>query len=179
MQMHSKKKLRSELTLILLVIIACTLTGAAQQVARNDSGATPKATSETGKDESKKDERGKPQDVPKIRDAVVITASGREESLSQISTTVQILDRESIENSTAATITQFLSDNGIAFFSTWTPGQTSMDKAAILARRLSCSSTGGAQALPTFPNCLCRTSNALKSCAARPRCYTVRRRSAA
>ncbi len=125
--MQLKKKLLSELTLILFVIVACAQPAAAQQAARNDSSAAAKATNETGKDESKKDETGKPQDMPKIRDAVIITASGREESLTQISTTVQILDRERIENSTAATITQFLSDNGIAFFSTWTPGQTSIN----------------------------------------------------
>jgi vitamin B12 transporter len=58
---------------------------------------------------------------------VVVTASDREETLSQVSSTVQILDRERIENSTAATVTQFLAENGIAFFSAWTPGQTQIN----------------------------------------------------
>jgi vitamin B12 transporter len=73
------------------------------------------------------EETNKPSSPPKIVDQIVITASGREETLGQIASTVQVFDRERIENSTAATVTQFLSDNGIAFFSTWTPAQTSIN----------------------------------------------------
>lgn len=120
------KKLLSDSTRILFIILTTALTALAQQANTNSVEAAAKAANETNKDTNRKEEN-KPADVPKIRDAVIITASGREESLTQISTTVQIFDRERIENSAAATITQFLSDNGIAFFSTWTPGQTSIN----------------------------------------------------
>lgn len=120
------KKLLSDSTRILFIILTTALTALAQQANTNSVEAAAKAANETKKD-TNRNEENKPADIPKIRDAVIITASGREESLTQISTTVQIFDRERIENSAAATITQFLSDNGIAFFSTWTPGQTSIN----------------------------------------------------
>lgn len=125
--MQLKKTLRPELTLLFFIALANALTGMAQQVTRADASTAAKVADEKSKDASRKDATGKPQEVPKIRDTVVVTASGREESLTQISTTVQILDRESLETSTAATVTQLLSDNGVAFFSTWTPGQTSIN----------------------------------------------------
>ena len=58
---------------------------------------------------------------------VVVTATLEDERVSDLPVTMQTFDREEIEESAAMTVTEFLSERGVAFFSTWTPGQTSIN----------------------------------------------------
>lgn len=58
---------------------------------------------------------------------VVVTATLEDERVSDVPVTVQTFDREEIEESAAMTVTEFLSERGVAFFSTWTPAQTSIN----------------------------------------------------
>ena len=58
---------------------------------------------------------------------VVVTATLEDERVSDVPVTMQTFDREEIEESAAMTVTEFLSERGVAFFSTWTPGQTSIN----------------------------------------------------
>jgi vitamin B12 transporter len=60
-------------------------------------------------------------------DELVVTATGRAEPRSQIPGTIQIVDREKIERSSAKSITDLLAENAVGFFSEWTPGQTSIN----------------------------------------------------
>ena len=58
---------------------------------------------------------------------IVVTATLEDERVSDVPVTMQTFDREEIEQSAASTVTEFLSERGVAFFSTWTPGQTSIN----------------------------------------------------
>ena len=58
---------------------------------------------------------------------VVVTASRREERVSEVPATLQVFDRDQIERAGAASITEFLASQGVAFFSHWTPAQTSIN----------------------------------------------------
>jgi vitamin B12 transporter len=58
---------------------------------------------------------------------LVVTATGRPEPRSQIPGTVQIISRETIERSSAKSVTDLLAENAVGFFSEWTPGQTSIN----------------------------------------------------
>ncbi|WP_439496349.1 TonB-dependent receptor [Bosea sp. (in: a-proteobacteria)] len=60
-------------------------------------------------------------------DELVVTATGRAEPRSQIPGTVQVIDHEKIERSSAKSITDLLAENAVGFFSEWTPGQTSIN----------------------------------------------------
>lgn len=60
-------------------------------------------------------------------DELVVTATGRPEPRSQIPGTVQVIDREKIERSSAKSVTDLLAENAVGFFSEWTPGQTSIN----------------------------------------------------
>lgn len=60
-------------------------------------------------------------------DELVVTATGRPEPRSQIPGTVQVIDRDKIEHSSAKSITDLLAENAVGFFSEWTPGQTSIN----------------------------------------------------
>ncbi len=64
--------------------------------------------------------------TPMLSD-VVVTATGKPESRSAIAGTIQVLDRERIEASPAKSLTDLLAENGVGFFSEWTPGQTSIN----------------------------------------------------
>src|SRR5690606_28025655 len=56
-----------------------------------------------------------------------VTASGREEPLSQVASTIQIFSADSIRRSTAQSITDLLAEHAVGFFSEWTPAQTSIN----------------------------------------------------
>lgn len=58
---------------------------------------------------------------------VVVTASRQEERVSDLPVTVQTFDRRDIERSAATSVTEFLAERGVAFFSSWTPAQTSVN----------------------------------------------------
>ena len=68
-----------------------------------------------------------PAAPPRRFEEVVVTATLEDERVSDVPVTVQTFDREEIQESGAATVTEFLSERGVAFFSTWTPGQTSIN----------------------------------------------------
>ena len=59
-------------------------------------------------------------------DDVFVTAVGRPEPLSTVASTVQTIDAEEIQNAHSSTVTGALQERGVAFFSEWTPGQTSI-----------------------------------------------------
>lgn len=66
-----------------------------------------------------------PNDI--VLDQLVVTGTGRAEPRSQIPGTVLVLDQKIIERSSAQSITGLLAENGVGFFSEWTPGQTSIN----------------------------------------------------
>ena len=68
-----------------------------------------------------------PADPQRRFEEVVVTATLEDERVSDVPVTMQTFDREEIERSAATTVTEFLSERGVAFFSTWTPAQTSIN----------------------------------------------------
>ena len=68
-----------------------------------------------------------PADPQRRFEEVVVTATLEDERVSDVPVTMQTFDREEIGQSAAMTVTEFLSERGVAFFSTWTPGQTSIN----------------------------------------------------
>lgn len=75
-------------------------------------------------------EAADPQDAPqppRHLESVVVTASAREERVGDLPVTIQAFDAEEIRQSSATTVTDFLAEHGVAFFSVWTPGQTSIN----------------------------------------------------
>lgn len=60
-------------------------------------------------------------------DEVVVTATGRSEARSRIASTVQVIDAQGIESSTAKSLTDLGAENAIGFLSEWTPTQTSIN----------------------------------------------------
>ncbi len=58
---------------------------------------------------------------------VVVTATGRPELRSDITGTIQVIDQQRIETSSAKSVTDLLAENAVGFFSEWTPGQTSIN----------------------------------------------------
>lgn len=66
-------------------------------------------------------------DVIRITEEVVVTGSASREVVSDLATTVQVVDEETIERSTAPTVTDLLAELGVAFLGKWTPAQTSVN----------------------------------------------------
>ncbi len=58
---------------------------------------------------------------------VVVTATGRPEPIAQIAGTIQVIDQQKIEKSTAKSVTDILAENAVGFLSEWTAGQTSLN----------------------------------------------------
>ncbi|MEW6453070.1 MAG: TonB-dependent receptor [Pseudomonadota bacterium] len=58
---------------------------------------------------------------------LVVTATGRAEPTSQIAGTVQVINRDTIEHSTAKSVTDLLAENAVGFMSEWTAHQTSLN----------------------------------------------------
>ena len=59
-------------------------------------------------------------------DEVVVTGLGRPEPLSKIASTVQVVDSEHLRESLDNSVTELMRERAVAFFSEWTPGQTSI-----------------------------------------------------
>ncbi|HZP99142.1 MAG TPA: TonB-dependent receptor [Reyranella sp.] len=58
---------------------------------------------------------------------IVVTATGRPEPVTQFAGTVQLIDQQKIEKSSARSITDILAENAVGFLSEWTAGQTSLN----------------------------------------------------
>ena len=59
-------------------------------------------------------------------DDMVVTGTDAERPLRNVTSTMQIFTREQIRQSPASSVTEFLAEEGVAFFSQWAPGQTSI-----------------------------------------------------
>ena len=57
----------------------------------------------------------------------VVTASGWQEPVERISSTIQVISAEDIQRSRAQSLTELLSEHAVGFFSDWTPAQTSVN----------------------------------------------------
>lgn len=60
-------------------------------------------------------------------DTTLISAPRAGESLKDATSTVQVINSEQIERSSARSLTDLLAENAVGFFSEWTPGQTSIN----------------------------------------------------
>ncbi len=60
-------------------------------------------------------------------DDIIVTANRVATPLSAVANTVQVFDEEEIRKSSAQSVTDLLANNGVGFFSQWTPGQTSIN----------------------------------------------------
>ena len=60
-------------------------------------------------------------------DTTLVSAPRAGESLKDVTSTVQVIDSEQIERSSARNLTDLLAENAVGFFSEWTPGQTSIN----------------------------------------------------
>lgn len=60
-------------------------------------------------------------------DSTLVSAPRAGESLKDVTSTVQVIDSEQIERSSARSLTDLLAENAVGFFSEWTPGQTSIN----------------------------------------------------
>ena len=60
-------------------------------------------------------------------DDIVVTATRRPEARSTLAGTVQVIDQETLRSSRAQNLTDVLAENGVGFFSEWTPAQTSIN----------------------------------------------------
>ena len=58
---------------------------------------------------------------------LVVTATRRPEPRSSIAGTVQVVDEETIRRSPTQSVTDLLAEQGVGFFSEWTPAQTSIN----------------------------------------------------
>jgi len=67
------------------------------------------------------------EDPPRHFETVVVTASDQEERVGDLPVTIQTFDQEEIAASPSQTVTEFLAERGVAFFSTWTPAQTQIN----------------------------------------------------
>jgi vitamin B12 transporter len=62
-----------------------------------------------------------------IMQETVVTATGRPEPVTNIAGTIQIIDGDKIEKSTAKSVTDLLAESAVGFMSQWTAGQTSLN----------------------------------------------------
>ncbi len=62
-----------------------------------------------------------------IMPPTVVTATGRPEPASKIAGTVQVIQPEAIERSSAKSVTELFAENAVGFMSEWTAGQTSLN----------------------------------------------------
>ncbi len=62
-----------------------------------------------------------------LGEITVTTPTGYAEPLSHIAGTIQVIDREKIERSTAKSLTDLFAENAVGFLSEWTAGQTSIN----------------------------------------------------
>lgn len=62
-----------------------------------------------------------------VLDEVVVTATSRPESRARVVGSIDILDESAIERAAARSLTELLADQGAAFLSEWSPGQTQIN----------------------------------------------------
>ncbi len=67
------------------------------------------------------------QQPPRLFEEVVVTASARPEPMAQTGSTMQVFDRAAIEASPSTSVTGLLAEYGLAYFSQWSPSQTSIN----------------------------------------------------
>lgn len=67
------------------------------------------------------------EQVPPHLETVVVTATRQEERVGDLPVTLQTFDEKEIRESGASTVTDFLAERGVAFFSAWTPAQTQIN----------------------------------------------------
>ncbi|ODN66167.1 TonB-dependent receptor [Methylophaga muralis] len=60
-------------------------------------------------------------------DEMIVTTSGRSETLNKVTTTIQVISEDKIRRSSARSVTDLLAENAVGFFSEWTPAQTSIN----------------------------------------------------
>jgi len=99
-------------TWIIAVVLVCLAAGGGEAWAQTAGQAQPPPD---------------PDAPPKFYEEVVVTASAKAEPLGQTATTMQVLDRATIEASNAATVTELLAARGVAYFGEWSPSQTSIN----------------------------------------------------
>ena len=58
---------------------------------------------------------------------VVVTATGYPEPVTNIYSTVQVINQDRISHSSAKSVTELLAENAVGFMSEWSPGQTSIN----------------------------------------------------
>ncbi|UYN95627.1 MAG: TonB-dependent receptor [Enhydrobacter sp.] len=68
-----------------------------------------------------------PQPQVHVLPDVVVTATGRPESMTRIAGTMQVISQERIEKSSAKNVTDLLAENAVGFMSQWTQAQTSLN----------------------------------------------------
>jgi vitamin B12 transporter len=95
------------------LMVATLQLDAAAQTATDDGPQQPPAAS---------------SDPPtRLYEEVVVTASARNERLGDTAATMLVLGRDEIQATSASTLTDLLAQYGVAFFSQWTPAQTSIN----------------------------------------------------
>ncbi|WP_434778189.1 TonB-dependent receptor plug domain-containing protein [Neisseria sp. Ec49-e6-T10] len=62
-----------------------------------------------------------------IIDDIIVTTTARDEMRKKSTSTTQVINQAQIERSGANDLTELLAQNGVGFFSEWTPGQTSIN----------------------------------------------------
>jgi vitamin B12 transporter len=63
----------------------------------------------------------------RLNEQVVVTGSASREPVSNLASTVQVIDEATIERSTSTTVTDLLAELGVAFIGKWTPAQTQIN----------------------------------------------------
>ncbi len=70
---------------------------------------------------------GQASGQPGVLPEIVVTATGRPEEVTRIAGTIQVIDGDKIEKSSAKSVTDLLAENAVGFMSEWTAGQTSLN----------------------------------------------------
>ena len=86
--------------------------------------AADRASAQTADQERPQDAAAAPV---RITEQVVVTGSASREPVSNLATTVQVIDEATIERSTSSTVTDLLAELGVGFIGKWTPAQTQVN----------------------------------------------------
>jgi vitamin B12 transporter len=117
MSVESPKGLRV-LHLVAFISLASIATPANVQAQAAQAGGTASGQDTAGDTAT---------DPVRINEQVVVTGSASREPVSSLASTVQVIDQMTIERSTATTVTDLLSELGVAFIGKWTPAQTQIN----------------------------------------------------
>ena len=88
------------------------------------TGTAPAAAAQPPQEPAEQAEE--PLEPPTLSEEVVVTGSLSREPVSNLASTVQVIDEAAIEDSPAATVTELLAEHGVGFMGQWTPAQTSV-----------------------------------------------------